>query len=314
MKQLVNAIDQILYKLQTNDTIQAKFEGLLNLTESSFVKRLIGNEENAVQIKSFLEAIRSNQMLRDVVSTIKNILDCYSTDRFVGAKSEEQLRHDAFNLNRKRLFQAAIFFNETNIDTRAVSYRLHMDVFNSQPTIENRNRFWFPGPAGNMLIDLKYHRGFVQIKQAIDLAIIKYHKKHLNDLGLLPVSSLLFKNSESNFQVNYINDDEDDDDDFFNDSEEEEEEEDITISSNTAKNDFSLNPDNNDTLLLDNINNQKIPYSEKEEDIIKSRFKRQNLNQIDVSFIADKNDLKFDIDEMHFFTKQFPYPSYTRDE
>ncbi|XP_037825912.1 phospholipid-transporting ATPase ABCA1-like [Lucilia sericata] len=43
------------------------------------------------------------------------------------------------------------------------------DTQNTQPTIENRNRFWFPGPAGSMLMDMKYHRGFVQIKQSLDL-------------------------------------------------------------------------------------------------------------------------------------------------
>lgn len=291
MKQLVLAAEQILYKLETNVTIQAKFNGLLNLIDSSFVKGLIGNDQGAAHIKEILEELRTSRMLREIVSTVKNILDCYSTDRFVGIRSEEELRQKAFDLNKKRIFQAAVFFNETNINTGAVSYRLHMDVYNSQPTIENRNRFWFPGPAASMLVDLKYHRGFVQIKQALDLAIIKYHKNQLNELGLLPVSLLPFPNSHNNFHLNFTsddNEDDDDDDDFFDDSEED----DINIRSDIAKNNSELN-------LGDEVPN-----------VTKSRSKRQSF--FDAFDTNDKR--KFYIDEMQFFTKQFPYPSYTRDE
>lgn len=40
-------------------------------------------------------------------------------------------------------------------------------------------RFWVPGPLGNFIMDLKYARGFIQLQDLIDRAIMRLKQKEL---------------------------------------------------------------------------------------------------------------------------------------
>lgn len=78
-------------------------------------------------------------------------------------------------MNKKKLFLAGIWFN-TSTDTN-FAYKIRMDIDNTPITSENRNRFWFPGPMSSFAMDMRYHRGFVQLQHSVDQAIIRVAKR-----------------------------------------------------------------------------------------------------------------------------------------
>lgn len=108
-----------------------------------------------------------------MVHTIYNILECFSVDRYVAVNSHKEFEDVAFDLNQKKLYFAGIYFNETN-NENDIAYSIRMDIDNTPVTVENRNRFWFPGAEGRFELDLRYHRGFIQIQHSVDTAIIRY--------------------------------------------------------------------------------------------------------------------------------------------
>ena len=340
------ALAEILTKLREDKPFQEGFDNLIKLTQTPFVRSIIGDEIDMDQIEAVIQRIRTDPIIYDVVTTIKNLLECFSVDRFEAYDTETELRRKAFELNQKRLFYAAVYFNET--ETENVSYKLHMDTQNTQPTIENKNRFWFPGPAGSMLMDMKYHRGFVQIKQALDLGIIKHKKKLLKDQGLLnvpteasiPQNSFSIKvvtNGDDNTGGNANDDDDDDDDDWFTDSNTTATESTNLrastpnlISSIMVGDIQDLNMANSDILPTESSTLLKTTSPTREElkavyvdsseeddrnlGVLK-RQKRQSLFDFLLGLSDNSDDsLQFEVDDLEFHTKQFPYPAYTEDE
>lgn len=105
-------------------------------------------------------------------------MECFNVDRYISVSSERELESLAFQLNDKKLFLGGILFNVTSDElAKNFSYTIRMDVDNTPITLENRNRFWFPGPLSSFAMDLRYHRGFIQLQHSIDQGIIKTVKK-----------------------------------------------------------------------------------------------------------------------------------------
>lgn len=286
--------------------------------------------------------VRTNELIHQVLTTVSDLMECVSADRFEGVTSVAKLQHRAYELNQQRLFLAALNFED--VAGQYITYRLHMDTDNTQPTIENKNRFWFPGPASSMLVDLKYHRGFVQLMQMVDLAIIKHKRKELGP-DEQPETDEISRPSISLKRV-------DDDEDLFNEEDEEKGkdtddeisssvEATTTLAAGSEEVEFTatdgpqpltetstVNPDfkflSNDDLMsfklpsgFENALSQALADPQLNSDIRASRVKRQGLLDLLSSF-SNRNDnangIKYDVDEMQFYTKQFPYPAYLRDE
>ncbi|XP_068154568.1 LOW QUALITY PROTEIN: ATP-binding cassette sub-family A member 13 [Drosophila tropicalis] len=319
LKQLATAAATILTKLHTNATFQEAFDNLLKLARSPLVKGLVGDDFDIGEIERVFAYIRTNQLIYDILTTISNLLECVSADRFEAVSSVEQLQRRAYELNQNRLFLAAINFEQT--EGKKLSYKMHMDTDNTQPTFENRNRFWFPGPADSMLVDLKYHRGFVQIKQIIDLGIIKYKREQLGPIkedNELELNSTAGKSAISPFTIHRVDDDDlDFDDDWSVESSgdsktvtegtaiETTETPQTTITTLEANEDESIVSTMNPEMLLLNEN---VP--ERSE-----RVKRQGLLDLLSSFGGGGGAKKitYDVDDMQFYTKQFPYPTFVND-
>ncbi|XP_034475484.1 phospholipid-transporting ATPase ABCA1 [Drosophila innubila] len=344
MKKLANASAAILNKLHTNATFQDAFESLLKLARSQLVKRLVGDDFDIEEIERMMNYLRTNELIHNILNTISDLLECLSVDRFEPVESVDQLHHRAYELNQERLFLAALNFE--NVTGKQISYKIHMDTDNTQPTFENKNRFWFPGPAASMLVDLKYHRGFVQLKQMVDLGIIKHKRQELGPIEEPEKDT----STRPLIQVQSVDDDlfNDDDDDFdFNldssveqadsqtttlpslsdDSEtttlQEQEEETTTDQvelGTTIKPDFTFLSDSD---VLDE-RGERV----RREDLLETfnfadqheaggRVKRAGLLDLLSSFGGDSSDSKtpkFAVDDMQFYTKQFPYPAYTSDD
>lgn len=348
----------IVDKLHTNATFGQAFDNLLKLARSPLVQSLVGSEFNVEEIERIMNYVRTNELIHQILTTISDLLECISVDRFEPVSSVYKLRHRAYELNQQRLFLAALNFED--VSGQHITYRLHMDTDNTQPTFENKNRFWFPGPASSMLVDLKYHRGFVQLMQMVDLAIIKHKRQELgpgensqSDETSRPTISLKRVDDDEDLFNNEDEDNDDNADDFEHDesssneystttlSAQPDDEEDTTIveqkemretttlhgskretETSTVNPDFKfLSNDNSDDIKLpDGIQdalNEALADGRLNLDFRGGRVKRQGLLDLLSSFgngIDNVKGIKYDVDEMQFYTKQFPYPAYVRDE
>ncbi|XP_020818664.1 ATP-binding cassette sub-family A member 12 isoform X1 [Drosophila serrata] len=326
MKELSRAAATILTKLHTNSTFQEAFESLLKLARSPLVKSLVGDDFDIGEIERVFEYIRTNQLIHDILNTVADLMDCVSADRFEAVDTLEALQRRAYELNQNKMFLAAL--NLEDVGLKQSSYRLHMDTDNTQPTFENRNRFWFPGPADSMIMDLKYHRGFVQLKQMVDLGIIKAKR---DEAGFLPEPEEdNDKNSSALFSIKTINSDDDDDDDEDDDAFDDEDDffnKDIKTNKTLPdpEDETTLRPESEDekesvttmeqimTTDQPNLSEQPDLLLLKDQGVLK-RTKRQGFLDLlgGLGGAKDKKE-KFQVDDMQFYTKQFPYPAFLND-
>lgn len=293
LKRLSVAVADIVTKLREDGPFQKGFDSLLKLATSQTVRSYIGDDINVDEIVGVVNRIRTDPLVYDIVMTIKNILECFSVDRFVPLANAKDLQLTAFELNDKRLFFAAAYFNKTGND---VSYKLHMDTENTQPTFENKNRFWFPGPSRSMIRDMKYHRGFVQIKNAIDMGIIR-HQKLLHKNFTEESSFELSTNSPISIEIETgsgFGEDEDEDDDWSTPNKE----------SFPQEHNDNGQPSSMETMV--NLDDLKV----------NTRRRRQALLDLLSVFGGNNADTlsKYGVDGLQMYTKQFPYPAYTHDE
>lgn len=176
LREFFRAIETSVKMLNTNKEFRANFDNLLSLAKSPFVQALLGGAVDIQTIEMVLDNIVNDTRIADVIETIGNIFDCFSVDRFIPVKDEKELEDVAYELAKKKMFYAGVFFTNDGT-TNETSYKLRMEVDNTPVTIENKNRFWFPGAEGNFELEMRYHRGFIEIQNSIDTAIIKHKKK-----------------------------------------------------------------------------------------------------------------------------------------
>lgn len=332
----------MLTKLRTNTTFQEAFESLLKLARSPLVKSLVGDDFDVEEIERMLNYVRNNALIYDILTTVSDLLECLSVDRFEAVESVEQLRRRAYELNQQRLFLGALNFED--VAGKEITYKIHMDTDNTQPTFENKNRFWFPGPAASMLVDLKYHRGFVQLMQMVDLGIIKHKRLQEGPLDepepetskrpniqFEQVDGSLFDDDDDVFDVNL--------DDTVEQSEtttaepvdhittvKDFNDEEITTESSDSTNapdvaflsDGADVPERAERVRRSDLLSLLSSFGDQAESGVRSqRVRRQGLLDLLTSFTgggSDSKEPKFDVDEMQFYTKQFPYPAYVSDE
>lgn len=178
LKALIGGLGTTIRQLREEGPFRDKFMQLVQLTKTPFVQTVIRSFKVDTKIlDTIFDGLLYDQQVLDIVDTIANIFDCFSVNRFIGVENEKQMEDLAVELNKKKLFLAAIYFgNDGNGDGpngKDYSYQLRMDIDNTPITLENRNRLWFPGPDGNFELHMRYHRGFIQIQHMVDQAITK---------------------------------------------------------------------------------------------------------------------------------------------
>lgn len=362
LREFFRALGTSIKMLKTNKEFRSNFDNLLNLAKSPFVQAILGGAVDIQTIEMVLDSIVNNTQVSDVIDTVGNIFDCFSVDRFIGVKDEKELEDVAYDLAKKKLFYAGLFF-ASDIAANETSYKLRMEVDNTPVTIENKNRFWFPGPESSFELEMRYHRGFIEIQNSVDTAIIKYHKKkqfgEINKAGQvaddLDFSDLSFDDvtgdPNKNLDVKY-------DDDFEGLKLNDNGEIDDATDSSTAQGSTTQGPEINFGDIFKafqdkiNISSKDVDKYSDDGDFWKfddedgapnnesktdspsttvetteettpspaaSRKKRQLesiLSMFGFGANADKSDEKkvnFEVDDMKIYTKQFPYPKYTRD-
>lgn len=358
LRQFVGSLETSVKMLKTDKEFRSNFDNLLNLAKSPFVQAILGGSVDIQTIETVLNSIVNDTQVADVIATIGNIFDCFSVDRFVPVRDEKELEDIAHDLAKKKLFYAGLFFTG-DASTNKTSYKLRMEVDNTPVTIENRNRFWFPGAEGNFELEMRYHRGFIEIQNSVDTAIIKYHKnkqfgassttESSEDLDFSDfeieddVTAKPKKTSEESFTDEY-------DDDFGGLALDNNGEFGDQVKSTTAAPTTQPAPEINFGEIFKafegklNISDQDVDTFSDDGDFWnfdddetetsdspttteptttqppRSRKKRQIESILSMfGFGGDseklkEKEVKFEVDDMSFHTKQFPYPKHTRDD
>lgn len=111
---------------------------------------------------------------------LNDLMDCVLLDRYTGYSTEEELEKAADELMETHEFLAGIVFLEDRHKRSLeyelphnVTYKIRMDVDYVQTTTRLKTQFWLPGPESDFLEHLRYVRGFIQLQDSIDRAIIK---------------------------------------------------------------------------------------------------------------------------------------------
>lgn len=170
----VRSIEKTIEKLQEDESFRRKLESLLAIARTPFIKAAVGDALDLDSIENVISSLINDTQVLEVIRTAANAIECYSVDRFVPVNSEKELEDRAYELSKKKIFWAALYFLNSDTNENETTYKLRMETDNSPKTVENKNRFWFPGAEGSFALDLRYHRGFVQIQTQIDQAIMKY--------------------------------------------------------------------------------------------------------------------------------------------
>ncbi|XP_056019725.1 uncharacterized protein LOC125668687 isoform X2 [Ostrea edulis] len=164
----------------------------------SNIKSLAGNNyvnnllESTLQISSkdmmdsfyTLDTFSSTEILN--ISTffrlLANYTQCVSTDRFVALSAEPDIELMAMQLHKNNTYLAGIAFDmktngrrkrqATDSIPKHVVYKIRMDIENVESTRKLKERFWRPNPEDDMFLQMRYFRGFIQLQDMLDRAII----------------------------------------------------------------------------------------------------------------------------------------------
>lgn len=178
LKDLVRALDTSIQMLRVDGPLRGNFTQLMTLANSPLGSYFLTQYHvDKKMLDTIFDALLHDKQVSDITSTIANIFECFSVDRFVRVESQEEMEEVAIEMNKKKLFLAGVYFDNDgqgsgpNLTDHA--YTLRMDIDNTPITLENRNRLWFPGPDASFELQMRYHRGFIQIQHIVDQAITK---------------------------------------------------------------------------------------------------------------------------------------------
>ena len=114
--------------------------------------------------------------ISSLLNSLKNAVSCFETDRFIALNNEKDLERTATQLFKNATFLIGFVFENTQPGDTVLpedfSVKLRMNVNNVPETNLPRPWLWIPGPADNLFMDLRYMRGFVQIQNLLERAII----------------------------------------------------------------------------------------------------------------------------------------------
>lgn len=337
LKEFAKSIDKSLKMLKTDEEFKEKFNGLLDLIKLPFVQAAVGGAVDIDLIEGLLKSILTDTNISNVVEVISNLLDCFSVDRFVAVNSEKELEDMAQKLNDKKMYYAGVYFNENSTE-KEITYSIRMDRDNTPITSENKYRFQFPGPESDFALQMRYHRGFIQIQHSIDTGIIKMQKN--TKPGFLEA---LQKNKDNDFTDQFTDFDEDDDFDFKITTTDEDDSSGITTESPTTM--YVTEGDDTETtevpltkpgvleLIKNTFNTTDIKFAdgtslddfldfknepnEGKKEVSREKRSPQFDGLLGLLFGGGKEKEKgahYSVDDVKIYTKQFPYPKYKREE
>lgn len=336
LRDFFKALNTTVRMLHTDESFRESFEGLIELAKSPLVQMIAGGNVNINLIEGMLNGILNDETVAKTLETIANIFECFSTDRFIPVDSEAALEDEAFKLNQKKLFFAGLVFENATMPGE-IPYKIRMRTDDTPVTVENRNRFWFPGPEASFELDMRYHRGFIEIQHAVDVGIIKFMKQEKVKSEKEAVQAAP-SSSGTGLTLG------DDLDSFEDDIDEE-----TTTVGSTTENLDSLYSDlskkiNISSSDLNKFTNKSslddyLDFKDDEEGVEVDEEDPLTLNSTSTSTTTSApsrrkrapqfslldlflgggskkktDEVTYNVAKEKFYTKQFPYPAYTRDD
>ncbi|ESO87425.1 hypothetical protein LOTGIDRAFT_127778, partial [Lottia gigantea] len=162
--------------------------------KNDFIKNLIQSTAgvNTDELMDGLAALESDQFdmqqlngMQTAAELLLNYTECVELSRYIGVDSEADLESESRKLLEDNNFLAGIVFNNlvtsnnrekrstTNELPKHVQYKIRMDTDNIIQTHRIKRRTWKPGPNADFANDMRYQRGFIQLQDMIENAIIK---------------------------------------------------------------------------------------------------------------------------------------------
>lgn len=134
-----------------------------------------------------------------LLGSFRNLVNCFDTDRFLGLNNEPELEQTAAKLFSNGTFLVGLVFeNVKPTDTKMpenLKVKIRTNIDNVPETTIIRPWLWTPGPADNLLLDLRYMRGFAQVQNLVERTIVKFVADEKYGPG---------KFSNSNYPVPYL--------------------------------------------------------------------------------------------------------------
>lgn len=140
--------------------------------------------ENLFQDDETMDSIENLSRASGVINLIEllgNVAQCIEMNRFIGFDNELHLEQIAKKYTKTHNLIAGVVFmnlNQRNLPKK-IKYKLRVDIDFVPGTKQLKDRIWEPGPKDHFDKDLGYFKGFVQLQEMIDHAIMKVQIKNL---------------------------------------------------------------------------------------------------------------------------------------
>ncbi|XP_075981913.1 lipid droplet defective isoform X2 [Anticarsia gemmatalis] len=153
---------------------------------SSIRAMIIGADDAPAQefnVDGVFDEFGDLQSVGSLLSKASDLLHCINLDRFKATPNEDELTHQAAKLSIVNEFSAGVVFlnsEEQDQGLTNVEYKIRMDIDNAPTTKRLKDFLWIPGPESSFIENMRYFRGFVQIQDIVDKAIIQLSADALN--------------------------------------------------------------------------------------------------------------------------------------
>ncbi|XP_045487538.1 uncharacterized protein LOC111000059 [Pieris rapae] len=142
-----------------------------------------------IDVDELLSGIGDTEGLGRLLKKASDLMRCINLDRFKAVSDEHRLTEEAARLTRINEFTAGLVFLNMSHDEetfpRNIEYKIRMDIENAPTTKRTKNYLWTPGPEASFLENMRYFRGFIQVQDIVEKAIIQLsarrHKREVSD-------------------------------------------------------------------------------------------------------------------------------------
>lgn len=127
--------------------------------------------------------LKRSKKIISMIGMLNDMMGCVLVNRTIGFSTEEELEATASRLTETNEFLAGVIFlnnNSTPVKRSLdydlpdnITYKIRMDVDYVPSTTRLKTQFWIPGPESSFIEDLRYFRGFIQLQDSVDRAIMK---------------------------------------------------------------------------------------------------------------------------------------------
>ncbi|XP_067204074.1 uncharacterized protein ldd isoform X2 [Linepithema humile] len=189
---LMNSFEKTLKSLASFSEMGDSLRDLQSIMSSDVMKVAIksmggGNFEgdfSELNLSEIAWRLKRSKKLISMIGALNDMMGCVLVDRTKGFSTEEELEMAASRLTDTNEFLAGVIFLDDASSSRTkrsldyelpdnITYKIRMDVDYVPSTLRLKNQFWIPGPESSFLEHLRYLRGFIQLQDSVDRAIVK---------------------------------------------------------------------------------------------------------------------------------------------